>query len=96
MALSYTYGTLTQVEEVEGGWEGGYPGPGVRLFWEEVSVQCISVSVPKPSPTVKIVSVSHTQNQVELRTLSNVEHGAQPQDQHYECSHQSLAWGMGD
>ena len=42
MTLSYTHGTLTQVEEVEGGWEGGYPGPGVRLLWKEVSlsVQC--------------------------------------------------------
>ena len=48
MTLSNTHGPLPQVEEVEGGWKGGYPGPGVRLFWEEVSVQCISVPYPKP------------------------------------------------
>ena len=33
-----------------------------------------------------IVSVSHTPNQAELRTLSNVERGAQPRVQHYLCS----------
>ena len=41
------------------------------------------------------VSVSNTPNQAELRTLSNVERGVQPQVQHYQCSQQGLVWGMG-
>ena len=45
--------------------------------------------------TVNTVSVSHTPNQAELRTLSNVERGAEPQVQHFQCSQQGLVWGMG-
>ena len=41
------------------------------------------------------VSVSHTPNQAQLRTLSNVERGAQPRVQHYQCSQRGLVWGMG-
>ena len=42
-----------------------------------------------------IVLVSHTPNQAEMRTLSNVERGAQPRVQYYQCSQQGLVWGMG-
>ena len=42
-----------------------------------------------------IISVSHSPNRAELRTLSNVERGAQPRVQHYQRSQQGLARGMG-
>ena len=41
------------------------------------------------------VSLSHTSNQAEVRTLNNIERGAQAQVQHYQCSQQGLAWCMG-
>ena len=40
-------------------------------------------------------TLSHTPNQAELRTVSNVERGAQPRVQHYKCSQQGPVWGMG-
>ena len=42
-----------------------------------------------------IVLVSHTQNLAELGTLSNVERGAQPRVQHYQCYQQGLVCRMG-
>ena len=42
-----------------------------------------------------VLSVTHTPNQAALRTLSNVEWGAQPRVQHYQCSQQGLVWVMG-
>ena len=47
---------------------------------------CIIVPYPKLRRDENTVLVSHTPNLAELRTLSNIEHGAQPQVHYYQCS----------
>ena len=55
-----------------------------------------SVPYPKPSLTENTVSESHTPNKAELRTLSNIERGAQPRVQYYwTCSERSSLYIMG-
>ena len=55
---------------------------GGHFGWKKYTVYSILYSV----------SVSHTPNQAELRTLRNVERGAQPQVQHFQCSQRGLVW----
>ena len=71
------------------------PNKYCKIFYtpcKTFNVQCLMLNLHHSMYTGL---VSHTPNQTELRTLSNVEQGAQHQVKYYQCPQQGLVWVMG-